>query len=124
MAKETGIGVIAEKQGNDINVIIQQKDIRNSKILKKHVGEWVSGDAKQVVFLSRAREAMFFINEHEYIQFRNNTFVTNKPEAIGFLREHSAFGLELFEKEFPQHIKQQREEQKRYITRDPGEHES
>lgn len=122
MAKLTEVESVRQTDKN-IEVVVKQVDSRRPGILRKHIAEWMEGDKKQVVFLSLKKEAMFFITENEYVQFKNNIFRTNVDKCIEYLRDHPAYNIELFENDFPQHIKQKFENDKKYITRDPEEYE-
>jgi len=111
------------REDNKIEVVVRTQDNRRSTVLKKHVAEWLDGDAISKTFVATKKEMMLFYTEHEYIAFKNNVFRTNVPKAIEYIKTHPAFNIDIFENAYPEHIKKKMEEHRRYVTRDPDEHE-
>ncbi|MGC8978639.1 hypothetical protein [Caldisericum sp.] len=71
---------------------------------------------KEVVFKSYHRGTIVFIEPEKYIKFLNHIYKTSDEKIINFLRSHPAFGVEIFENEFPDFIIKQIEENKKYIS--------
>jgi len=98
--------------------------------LKKHVGqtEGLKSDKKKGeannLFLSVRKALTLFVDDQEMIIFKGRTFTTDKPEIASFIRKHPAFGTEVFEEKYPEHITKSMTENDKYITHDRKEYDS
>lgn len=108
------------------NITINEERERGLTVgSKKHYGKWEdpNSKAKTILFMSTKKEAQLFLNENEYIIFKKNTFETNVPEAIEFLRGCSEFEISIFEDKFPQRVLDMFKQDNKWITRDPDEYQ-
>lgn len=98
--------------------------------LKKHVGqtEGLKSDKKKGeptnLFLSVRKALTLFMNDQEMIIFKGRTFTTDKVEVSTFIRKHPAFGTEIFEDKYPEHVTKSMTENDKYITHDRKEYDS
>lgn len=98
--------------------------------LKKHVGqtEGLKSDKKKGetanLFLSIRKSLTLFMNDQEMIIFKGRTFTTDKADVASFIRKHPAFGTEIFEDKYPEHVTKAMTENDKYITHDRKEYDS
>lgn len=103
-----------------INVVMKDKSEDKAFNVDKYYGQKLDpqGAKEPTVFLTTRKELSCFLTYNEYIQFKHHNFVTNDQRLIDYLRKHGLFGAEIFEGEYPPHIKTKMEEDRQWITRD------
>jgi hypothetical protein len=67
-------------------------------------------------FKSYHRGTIIFITPDEYIKFVNHIYNTTDEEIAQKLRDHPAFGKEIFEGEFPPEIIEKFKKSKEFLT--------
>jgi len=107
----------------NISVTIENKTPIKAK-LKKYTGEYIQGDAPATLYMATRKEMMLFMNESEYIQFKNNAFRTNDARLKQYIQLHEAFDKEIFAEKFPKYNKDKMEEYRKYVTKDPEVHKT
>ena len=70
------------------------------------------GIKRHVTFLCTDHGLTLYIDDNHDITFKNNQFVTDFDEDIEFIRTHSAFGLDVFEGEYPPDVEAKMKEEK------------
>lgn len=125
MAKGFAVDTVeTTNNGNHVEVTIKEAN-KKAKRQTRKVAEWIDPQSttKSAVYLSTRKELMLFVDENTYYQFRRRMFTTNIPQAMEFIESHPAFGLEIFKNQYPAHIAEKLELDKREITKDPDQHE-
>ena len=108
---------VVHNEDKSINVNVELKRDKRHVQTKKYVGELISGTLPEVVFVSKRKEMMIFITDSEYVKFKANTFITNVPHVLASLRSNPLLNNEIFEGGFPDYVKREIEEDKKYQTK-------
>lgn len=108
---------VVQNEDKSINVNVELKRDKRHVQTRKYVGELLEGDALPTIFVSKRKELMIFITDSEYVKFKANTFSTNVPRILKALRENPLLGNEMFEGGFPDYVKRELDEDKKYQTK-------
>lgn len=90
---------------------IYKVDIKNETTTKN----LPKNNKKDVVFKSLHRNTIIFKTPTKYIKFTGHLYRTDDEEIIEYLRNHKAFGTEIFEGEFPPDIQEKFRKDKEFI---------
>lgn len=71
---------------------------------------------KKVTFKSLHRGTLVFVTPDKYLRFVNHLLQTDDEETIAFLRNHPAFGQEIFEGEFPEWVREKFKKDKQFLN--------
>jgi len=96
------------------------EEIKNEEIYKienkKNSKKSTTKTLGKFTFKSYHRGTILFITPDDYIKFVNHLYITNDEEIAEKIRNHPAFGKEVFEGEFPPEIIERFKKAKEYIT--------
>lgn len=106
----------------EIKEVVKPSKMIESKSTGFSQGIDLSND-KNVRFVSTVRELILYRDERNFIQFKNNSYISNKPEEIEFIKSSAAFGHSVWEGFFPPHIQKARDERAKERSPYRGAHE-
>jgi hypothetical protein len=107
-----------EKQTIEIHMPQPSGPDRSFSVNKLVSQDVVEGKAPVKKYTSIKKDLALFIEYNFYIQFKHHMFETNNPDTISLIEGNNMFGKEIFLGEFPKHIKDRFEEDRKYLTRD------
>lgn len=118
---ESRVTTKVEEGVQKIEVVMKNDKPDRSFVVNKHFGEKIvdgKKDSLKYTFLSTRKELAIFSAHNTYIQFKHHHFTTDDLETANMIRENGLFNAEIFENEFPEHVKKRIEEDRKWITRD------
>lgn len=111
---------VSNGKNNVVELVIKENSPHHYD--KRFSSENLKGQGNQITFLSTKKSLMLFADDVTYIVFKNYVFTTNNPETIEYLRSHEAYGNDIFEGDYPDHVKKAIAEKRKYFTKDKSEH--